>query len=214
MHSPASRRNSVSLADVESSGGHVEQLKRAAATPGSVPTSEVLRSLVALEKQRIEPDQWLDTLTRHKWTVVYTASSKEVTAAVKGLAGKSGGYFPIVTCQVIDPKESTFENGVFIPTLAHITFKGPCLLRGRQLTFDVQTMSLGVGPWRWSLEINKAARPIDTIPPEKARKLPFFLYSYVDDDILVARGRSGWLALYARVDSEWQMSKGVAAVYR
>lgn len=48
----------------------------------------------------------------------------------------------------------------------------------------------------------------------KARKLPFFLYSYVDDDILVARGRSGGLALYARVDSDWQMSKGVAAVYK
>lgn len=106
--------------------GHVEQLKRAAAKPGSVPTAEVLKSLVALEKQRIEvrgvdgftallyedplairhaccaqtrwvvwvaqpvtdlydpshvhmsglhqPNQWLDTLTRHKWTVVYTAS--------------------------------------------------------------------------------------------------------------------------------------------
>lgn len=54
MHVFHKGRNSVSLADVESSVGHVEQLKRAAATPGSVPTTEVLRSLVALEKQRIE----------------------------------------------------------------------------------------------------------------------------------------------------------------
>lgn len=47
-------RSSVSQAVIESSVGHVEQLKRAAAMPGSVPTTEVLKSLVALEKQRIE----------------------------------------------------------------------------------------------------------------------------------------------------------------
>jgi hypothetical protein len=34
------------------------------------------------------------------------------------------------------------------------------------------------------------------------------------DDIIVARGRSGGLAVWTRATPEWLMSSGVAAVYK
>ena len=39
----------------------------------------------------------------------------------------------------------------------------------------------------------------------EVRKLPFFLYAYVDEEIIVARGRSGGLALWIAADSKWQV---------
>lgn len=32
------------------------------------------------------------------------------------------------------------------------------------------------------------------------KKLPFFLYSYIDNDIVVGRGRGGGLAIWTRAD--------------
>ena len=46
------------------------------------------------------------------------------------------------------------------------------------------------------------------------KKLPFFIYSWVDEDIAVARGRSGGLALWVRADDEWQAKTGVLQVYK
>ena len=47
------------------------------------------------------------------------------------------------------------------------------------------------------------------------KKLPFFVYAYADSDIIVARGRSGGLALWQNrgADSEWQAQAGVLQVY-
>lgn len=44
-------------------------------------------------------------------------------------------------------------------------------------------------------------------------KLPFFLYAYVDDGLIVGRGRSGGLAVWMRADSEWAARAGVLQVY-
>jgi hypothetical protein len=46
------------------------------------------------------------------------------------------------------------------------------------------------------------------------KKLPFFLYAYVDKDIVVARGRSGGMALWQRADKDWEARSGVMAVYK
>jgi hypothetical protein len=46
------------------------------------------------------------------------------------------------------------------------------------------------------------------------RKLPFFLYAYVDEDIIVARGRSGGLALWVAADAKWQADSGVLPVLK
>jgi hypothetical protein len=46
------------------------------------------------------------------------------------------------------------------------------------------------------------------------KKLPFFLYIYSDESIVVARGASGGLALWGKADVEWQAKNGVLRVYQ
>ena len=43
----------------------------------------------------------------------------------------------------------------------------------------------------------------------RQRKAPIQLFSYADDDICVARGRSGGLAVWARTTAEWELANGV-----
>lgn len=42
------------------------------------------------------------------------------------------------------------------------------------------------------------------------KDLPFFIFSYVSDDLVVARGRSGGLAVWARTTPSWELEKGVS----
>lgn len=51
-------------------------------------------------------------------------------------------------------------------------------------------------------------------PHRAAKALPFFVYALVTEDIIVARGRSGGLALWARADSDWMAKAGVLQVYK
>ena len=47
-----------------------------------------------------------------------------------------------------------------------------------------------------------------------AKKLPFFLYIYVDKDLVVGRGRAGGLAVWARAHPDWEAKAGVLQVYK
>lgn len=53
-----------------------------------------------------------------------------------------------------------FENGVFLGPLAHLTFNGPYAMSGRQLTFDVSTMNIGLGPLKFSIPLKKDAKSV------------------------------------------------------
>ncbi len=44
---------------------------------------------------------------------------------------------------------------------------------------------------------------------EEDKKGPFFLFSYADDDILVARGRGGGVAYWQAVTPTWEAESGV-----
>lgn len=48
-----------------------------------------------------------------------------------------------------------FENGVFLGPIAYLTFNGPYSMSGRQLTFDVNRMTIGLGPWKFSFPLKK-----------------------------------------------------------
>ncbi len=43
----------------------------------------------------------------------------------------------------------------------------------------------------------------------RQRKAPIQLFCYADDDICVARGRSGGLAVWARTTAEWELANGI-----
>jgi hypothetical protein len=56
-----------------------------------------------------------------------------------------------------------------------------------------------------------------SLPPlccSDRKKLPFFLYCYVDSEVVVARGRSGGLALWGRTTPEFEAESGVLSVYK
>jgi len=195
----------------------VSTLRKAAKAPGSVPPSTVLNAIVNLEKAKIPPsDTWPATISSKgkRWRLIYTAASKDVQALAKGTKGGAGGYFPITACQKFDPADNSFENGVFFGPVAHLTFKGPYTMKGKQLSFDVDTMYIGLGPGRFGIPLKKKGKPLAEMEKSELRNLPFFLYAYCDEDIIVARGRSGGLALWVAADSAWQATSGVLQVYQ
>ncbi|GBF94759.1 hypothetical protein Rsub_07642 [Raphidocelis subcapitata] len=195
----------------------VEALKQGVAQPGSVPAPAMLQAMLELEKAKLKPEGWLEIIEapRARWRLVFTSDSKQVMAAAKRQPNKGGIFFPLTACQRFTAADQDFENGVFLGPVASLTFSGPYAWGpGRQLSFDVHTMKLGLGPWRFNIPLKKNGKPVEQVDPKERKKLPFFLYAYVDDDIIVARGRSGGLAVWSRATPEWQMSSGVAAVYK
>jgi hypothetical protein len=45
---------------------------------------------------------------------------------------------------------------------------------------------------------------------EDDKKGPFFLFIYADDEIAVARGRGGGVAMWAATSPSWEAQSGVA----
>ncbi|KAF6259179.1 hypothetical protein COO60DRAFT_1700941 [Scenedesmus sp. NREL 46B-D3] len=172
--------------------------------------------MLQLEAAKLPTDGWQDLLEAPgaHWKLVFTADEKQVQAAKKKQPNKGGVYFPIAACQKFDAAKADFENGVFLGPIASLTFNGPYAVKGKQLTFDVVKMNIGLGPWRFSIPFKKDAKSIAEMDPQDAKKLPFFLYAYIDRDIVVARGRSGGLAVWQRASKDWEAKAGVLAVYK
>ncbi|KIZ05995.1 hypothetical protein MNEG_1968 [Monoraphidium neglectum] len=194
----------------------IDALKRGVAQPGSVPAPAMLSAMLELERAKLSPEPWLASIEapRARWRLIFTADSKQVQAGQKKQPSKGGIFFPIPAVQKFDPVTKDFENGVFLGPIASLTFNGPYTMAGRQLSFDVRSMNIGLGPWRWSIALKKDAKPLDQLPDSERKALPFFLYAYADGDIIVARGRSGGLAVWTRTTAEWEMNAGVAQVYK
>jgi hypothetical protein len=102
-------------------------------------------------------------------------------------------------------KSIALNHDRIAPTLHAVT--------GRRMIFDVVNMVIGIGPWSFTIPF-KAPTPIKDVPKQEAGKLPFFLYAYVDKGMVVARGRSGGLAVWVRGESDWAARSGVMAVYK
>lgn len=135
--------------------------------------------------------------------------------AAKGQASKGAGFFPLTAAQRFSAAEGSFENGVFLGNAGYLTFDGPFEAKGRRLAFDVVRMNLGLGPLRFSVPLKSgaAAAPLAQRLEAERRKLPFFLYAYVDDELVVARGRSGGLAAWLRADAAWEAQAGTLQRY-
>eukprot|EP00197_Chlamydomonas_leiostraca_P013757 CAMPEP_0202865678 /NCGR_PEP_ID=MMETSP1391-20130828/6293_1 /ASSEMBLY_ACC=CAM_ASM_000867 /TAXON_ID=1034604 /ORGANISM="Chlamydomonas leiostraca, Strain SAG 11-49" /LENGTH=219 /DNA_ID=CAMNT_0049545543 /DNA_START=103 /DNA_END=763 /DNA_ORIENTATION=- len=205
--------------EVQETGPEVEELvsaiRRACIFPGTITAKRTLDAMLKLEKMRVKPSPaWADIISAPgvHWRLMFTAAAKDVVAAQKKPGAGSVTSFPLAACQKFDGREGSFENGVFLGNLAHLTFKGPMALDGRRLSFDVDKMYIGLGPWRACVPL-KAERDLAALDAKERGKLPFFLYAYVDDGLIVGRGRSGGLAVWMRADSEWAARAGVLQVY-
>eukprot|EP00899_Mesostigma_viride_P015809 jgi/Mesvir1/24229/Mv10939-RA.1 len=134
----------------------------------------------------------------HTWALVFTSGTKEVQDAMKNLAG-GGSYFPLPARQRFDAEAKVIENGIYLGPLGSLVFSGNFTWspKNNMLAFDFDDVKVKLGPlgpFKFGLKTHS----------EKGKggvaggKGPFFLINYCDDDILVAKGRGGGLAVWMR----------------
>ncbi|EPS63436.1 hypothetical protein M569_11348 [Genlisea aurea] len=171
----------------------VRVLKSGARTR-KVPADEILRAFSAIEKAKVDPAGFLRTLggtesPGRTWMLVFTAEKKL----------KRGRYFPVTAVQRFDAAGKTIENGVYLGPLGFLTFEGRFSWnRGRILQFVFERIRIKVGPFDpLKLDFNFNS---DSDDGEQGigKKDPFFVWFYVDEEIAVARGRSGGTAFWVR----------------
>ncbi|KAG2667552.1 hypothetical protein I3843_15G118000 [Carya illinoinensis] len=165
----------------------VEVLKKAAKTR-KVSEEEVLSALSVIEKAKIDPSGFLDTLGGSKspgrtWMLIFTAE-KQVNR---------GRYFPLTAIQRFDAAAKRIENGVYLGPIGCLTFEGRFSWKQRILAFIFECIRIKIGPLK-PLEISLGQKD-DRDPSNKD---PFFIWFYVDEEIAVARGKSGGTAFWCR----------------
>jgi hypothetical protein len=92
---------------------------------------------------------------------------------------------------------------------AALQFDGPFLLAGKKLAFDFDKLSLKLFGLKGSFGLKSAGYSLPTAS-DAVRKLPFFLFAHADGELVVARGRSGGLALWAKAKPTWLLESGAA----
>jgi len=152
-------------------------------------------------------DDILDNITG-EWRLIFTTGTKERQR-------KSGGrvnYFPFKATQsfdaTVDPK--IIENGIYAWKLPLVKFSGDWDFnaRKRKVEFDFDMITL-LGLIKIKLgrkEVAKigASTGLGSTNNEKlaaAGRRAFFDWISADDDIATARGSTGGLALWKRVDT-------------
>ncbi|XVF12251.1 hypothetical protein REPUB_Repub08aG0099600 [Reevesia pubescens] len=165
----------------------VKVLKNASKTR-KVPAEEVLSAFSVIEKAKINPSGFLETLggsdsPGRTWMLIFTAE-KEL---------KGGQYFPLTAVQRFDAAARRIENGVFLGPLGFLTFEGRFSWKNRILSFIFEQIRVKIGPFN-PLEISLGQKE----DREPNTKDPFFIWFYVDEEIAVARGRSGGTAFWCR----------------
>ncbi|KAL0380138.1 UNVERIFIED_CONTAM: hypothetical protein Sangu_0078100 [Sesamum angustifolium] len=99
-----------------------------------------------------------------------------------------GRYFPITAVQRFDAAGKRIENGVYLGPLGNLTFEGRLSWKKRILAFIFERIRIKIGPLN-PFEISFKGED----EREPSNKDPFFIWFYIDEEIAVARGRSGEL---------------------
>ncbi|KAH6805013.1 microbial collagenase [Perilla frutescens var. frutescens] len=165
----------------------VKVLKNAAKTR-KVPPEEILNAFSVIEKAKLDPAGFFETLGGTKspgrtWMLVFTAEKK---------LGR-GRYFPITAVQRFDAAGKRIENGVYFGPFGSLTFEGRLSWKKRILAFVFERIRIKVGPlnpFELSFKGDDEREPNNTDP--------FFIWFYIDEEIAVARGRSGGTAFWVR----------------
>jgi len=190
---------------------------RLAATDKSPLASSVCSAMRALEEAKA-----LDTLAlpemlagegpkSTRWRLVFTSSSADLEGLRKGGPSKGGGkYFPITAVQSWS-RGGHISNGVYLGHWAALQFDGPFRLAGKRLQFDFSSLKLKL----LGLNLSFGLKPEGYTLPEQGKAfgaLPFFLFAHADGELVVARGRSGGLALWAKATPSWALESGALAL--
>ncbi|KAJ4961242.1 hypothetical protein NE237_021152 [Protea cynaroides] len=165
----------------------VKILKNAAKTR-KVAAEEILAALAVIEKAKLDPTAFLDTLGGSEspgrtWMLIFTSKDRL----------KRGSYFPITAVQRFDAVAKRIENGVYFGPIGCLTFEGRFSWKKRILAFIFEYIRIKVGPFA-PLQISLGQKD----EREPNTKDPFFIWFYVDEEIAVAQGRGGGTAFWCR----------------
>ena len=159
--------------------------------------------------------------SRRRWRLVFTSASGDLRSTTGG-----GRYFPITAVQSWElplPPASApaagslaldgrIVNGVYGGYLFALQFSGPCRLLGKRLEFDFTALQVKVLGASFRFSLKKEGYVLPQRGTREAGKLPFFLFAQADENTVVARGRSGGLAMWARAEPSWVLLKGAEAL--
>ena len=128
------------------------------------------------------------------------AAQKEGPASVRGAGG---GAFPITAVQNWSTTSMRIRNGIFLGRhVFSLIFEGDFDIKGKILRFDFDRLAIKLLGLDLGFDLPARA-------PEKSKDRPFFLFLYADDDLCVAQGKGGGLAVWKRVDASWRLEEGV-----
>lgn len=165
----------------------VRVLKNAAKTR-KVPVEDILSAFSVLDKAKLDPSGFLETLggtesPGRNWMLIFTAEKKL----------DRGKYFPITAVQRFDAAGRRIENGVYLGPVGSLTFEGRFSWKNRILAFIFERLRVTIGPLG-PFDFNFKGKD----EREPSNKDPFFIWFYIDEEIAVARGRSGGTAFWVR----------------
>jgi len=176
---------------------------------GQLPTSvarpkpqEVATRMVEVEAERKRAKARTDIslLTSGQWRVcAINPKRKKRSGPLAALPADGPYYFPVRAQQTItfgSDDEGTFNNGVFWGPLS-FRLIGPArwVPERNRMEFTFAKAELRIGPFGpFNFDAGESS-----IAGKTAKDLPFFTWFYVDDEIAMSRGRTGGMALYAKV---------------
>lgn len=211
----------------------VQTLRGATAVPGSErpPEDEVLKALLKVQKEKAElnkADPYYGKLTGagreggKRWRLVYLATRNAVVAERKNEAPPSffdrGWYVDGLVTAVQRFEDSSAarmnQNGVFeLLGLGGFffgyfaRFKWPSPEKRTTLAFQPKTNNLQLfgKDWSWPFPgAGEGAEGDRTFEASRLQKLNIFNFFYVDDQVAVAQGASGSVALWAATEPKWE----------
>eukprot|EP00898_Chlorokybus_atmophyticus_P006400 jgi/Chlat1/6761/Chrsp50S06483 len=210
----ADTSTSSTAAASRSSGNTVDtskakQLIRTAEQTHKVDTKELARALFKLRRAGASTKEGMlerlagSSSPGNTWMLLFTVKADKVKAALKDINEADGSFFPITGVQRFDAQTGEIENGVYFGPVGNLRFNGNFEWNEKtaMLAFDFTKLSLKLGPLG-PFSINLGGfREMPKTEGQKAKPGPFFIFNYVDDEIAIAQGKAGGLAIWVRCEN-------------
>ena len=181
---------------------------------------DVYKAMLKCEKVPVKKNGVEIETINGQWKLQFTGP-KVVKNKNATTDSEFGSYFPLEARQSFNAISKTIRNGVYIADgrVASLYFDGifDWSAEKKILEFVFESVSLTLGnrgPFQLKLDgstWNKAKKVEETIvkgegsieraTPGKPFSNPFFKFVFADDQVIVARGRGGGLALWTRIDT-------------
>jgi hypothetical protein len=168
----------------------------------NVDPNTVVENLVKLERTMpkqnlVDNGETSNTMLQNlngAWRLVFTTGTKNIQKNVGRI-----NYFPLKAIQCFNTKTMKISNGIFFGDVAALRFSGYFTwnMKIRKLEFNFDKVAI------FGFQISLPSSP-QTEKKNSGSAAPFFKWIYADEQIAMARGGGGGLALWRRVDEDLQ----------